>query len=104
MYATDLWPSFPPNLIGGWSFHLAAAGVALSLILWASLHLYSFEPTSPGFNLPGLSLAHLWSFFNARHDFFNTGFQTTGQTVFKFNLLWVRPIGNRIRCSPNKGV
>ena len=42
----------------------------------------------------------IWPFFRNRFDFLNAGFRSTGQTLFKFKLLFVRCSSALLRLAP----
>jgi len=51
-------------------------------------------------SLNSLSISTIVPFVSNRYDFLNWGFQSTGETVFRFRLLNVRHVlYNRLQCS-----
>ena len=81
----------------GLAFMAAGLKFQMALVVTGSLLLAKFfwnpeedQEDSP-VTLPGGSLWSMMAFFHGRFDFVNDGFRSTGQALFQFHLLKVRP-------------
>ena len=90
MYTIGLWPAVSAFLSSGWVAQVTVGAVVLVVIFWLCSTLLRIESPGTPPSLPVSSLLSIAPFFHRRFDFLDWGFRSTGQPVFKFNLLWVR--------------
>jgi hypothetical protein len=96
MYPVGLPALASAFLSSGWTTHLAIALFGVVLILYLAAALAAEEDNEPTW-LPQHPLLNLRPFYSRRHDFLRLGFLVTGEPLFRFSLLGVRPRSARFR-------
>lgn len=73
-----------------WQIYVPA--YLLLLLGWYTIRRWMIKPDDMPAPLNKLSILSIVPFVRSRYDFLNWGFQSTGQTVFRFRLLDVGPL------------
>lgn len=89
-YTVGLQAAATAFLSAGFSTQFTIAVMVFLVIVFITSSLEKEGVDAPKY-LPGHSFFHITPFFRKRYDFLNWGFLATGQNIFQFKLLRVRP-------------